>query len=59
MKLNPKHWAPISFFLIQCVLFSFQLYLWIFSQSWIGIVTVPLAFLFVCFSLWIWQASEH
>lgn len=54
-----RRWPQMSFFLVQCALFSLQLFIWIFYHAKISIVTVPLTFGFVCFSLWLWFRSEH
>jgi hypothetical protein len=48
---------PMKYFLLQCALFLIQLFLWIFFHTWF--FTVPVAFVFVCFSLWAWYQAEH
>lgn len=49
----------MKLFLVQCALFAFQLYLWIFYHTMVGVVTVPLGFFFVLFALWCWYRTEH
>lgn len=53
-----KRWLPTIFFL-QCALFALQLWIWIFFDTQISIVTLPVTFCFVCFSLWLWLRAEH
>lgn len=49
----------MKLFLLQSTLFLFQLYLWIFSHTFVGLLTVPLSFAFVLFSLYCWFKSDH